>query len=274
MSNQHGSTRRAHLALAGQNSGVGWLANLLLELDIPVVPPGSSDIPAWQDTGDGWSLTPYALRRLRGVLPAVHRRTVFPFHDDLEVCIDSDDLSALGNTDGPTIVVLRDPRDAFAGQWERGETRTASWDDFLAHAGGSPFALPPPETWAVRTLLWEALAKVRPVLIVRYENLRADTTREMARVLDFLGVVREGTEIAQAVALSTFERTQATLAQAAGASGAVAVLSRTRQEWRLARASALGPAGALWRAGRGRHCSRRAIPPGSGAGRHPAGLPR
>lgn len=217
------STRRAHLALAGQNSGVGWLANLLLELDIPVTPPGdNSSLPTWQAAEGGWELAPHALRRLRGILPAVHRRRVFSFPDDLEVCVGSDDASVLGNNDGLAIVVLRDPRDAFPGRWERGETHPATGDAFLAHTGDSPFALPPPEAWAVRTLLWNALAAVRPVLVVRYENLRADTARETARVLDFLGIVRSSAAVAQAVALSTFERAQATLAQAAQAAGASA----------------------------------------------------
>ncbi len=223
MSEHSLSTRRAHLALAGQGSGVGWLANLLLELDIPVTPPGaSSELPAWQACDEGWRLTPQAFRRLRGVLPAVHRRAVFAFRDDLEVCVHSDDASALSPADSPTIVVLRDPRDAFPGQWERGTSGVAALDDFLAHAGDSPLNLPPPEAWAVRTLLWEALAKVHPVLVVRYENLRADTAREARRVLDFLDIARGDAEIAQAVALSTFERSQATLAQAAHAAGAVA----------------------------------------------------
>ncbi len=217
------STRRAHLALAGQNSGVGWLANLLLELNIPVtLSDPDNELPAWQACAGGWSLAPHAFRRGRGVLPAVHRRTVFPFPDDLEVCVGSDDVSALDSADAPTIVVLRDPRDAFPGQWGRGTAGVAALDDFLSHAGGSPFALPPPEAWAVRTLLWDALATLRPLLIVRYENMRADTAREARRVLDFLGIARDDAAVAQAVALSTFERSQATLAQAARAAGAVA----------------------------------------------------
>lgn len=223
MSEHSLSTRRAHLALAGQNSGAGWLANLLLELDIPITPPGAeSELPAWQACAGGWSLAPHAFRHMRGVLPAVHRRTVFSFPDDLEVCVESDHAAALGSGDGPTIVVLRDPRDAFPGQWERGGTGTATLDDFLAHAGDNPLALPPPEAWAVRALLWDALATLRPILVVRYENLRADTAREARRVLDFLGIARSDAAIAQAVTLSTFERSQATLAQAARAAGAVA----------------------------------------------------
>lgn len=225
MSEQPLSTRQAHLALAGHNSGVGWLSNLLLELNIPLTPAGCAH--AWQPCEGGWQLTPHAFRHLRGVLPAVHRRTVFGFPDALEVCVDDNDITALAAAGSPTVVLLRDPRDAFWGQWERGAwergaAEAPTLDDFLSRAGDGPFHLPPPEAWAVRALLWDALAPLRPLLLVRYENLRADTAREVTRVLGFLGVVRDESDIAQAVAVSTFERTQATLAQAARDRGAIA----------------------------------------------------
>ncbi len=48
-----------------------------------------------------------------------------------------------------------------------------------------------------------------PTILVRYEDLKADPSRELSRILEFLGHAPDPAKIEQSVALSTFERLQA-----------------------------------------------------------------
>lgn len=215
----------AQVVSTAPNSGVGWLANLLLEADVPVTfTPAEEAGAAWNVHPAGHVLSGQAFQRLRGILPALHRRAVFPFTPDMAgVRVEHDLPRAFGANALPTIVMVRDPRDGLRGLYECAGENTGSFAEYLQRPSPSDaLCLPLPEAWAVQTLLWTTLAKARPVLIVRYEDLTADTGREMARVLAFLGVERSAEAVAQAVSLSHFERSKAVLTKAAQKAGAVA----------------------------------------------------
>lgn len=211
----------AQIVSAAPGSGAHWLANLLLEADVPVTfARAETHGPVWNSQPGGWTIHRPAFVQMRGVLPALHRRASFAFPPETPIVRVEHELAQATAGGQPTIVIVRDPRDSLRSVFA-GEATPGTYAEFLSRPTG-PLGLTPPDAWAVQTLLWSALAKTRPVLFARYEDMIDNAGRELARVLAFLGVEREASFVAQAAQLSSFAQSKSLLTEAARVAGATA----------------------------------------------------
>ncbi len=212
-----GVPRRAQLVSAPFGSGVAWLVNVLLELDVRMTHHGFQQ-DHWLDTESGEELRPEAFAHLRWHLPSLLERRSFTFLEELEVLWEHR-LSFARSPARRTILFTRDPRDAVYSLYRRNYEGKLTFRRYLERPDVWPdhfpglFGLPPAETWALFHLFWLAVSEVSPVLLVRFEDMRADALGQVRGVLEFLGLERDDAAIERALAASTFERARAGMEQ-------------------------------------------------------------
>ena len=114
------------------------------------------------------------------------------------------------------VLLVRDPRDVAVSQYFQWRFRMRAWKkvlndypaaadlsvfDFLMRAEGGllPRIVDFLEIWE------EGQSRVRELLVVRYEDMRADPGAELRRVLDFMRLEPTEEEIAEAVAFGSLE---------------------------------------------------------------------
>lgn len=188
--------------------GAAWLANCLLELDVPLW-------NCWDiDTRHEWQrLAPFRYRYVADHLPwrqtlaalVVGRRFRFlpspvpHFNHRWPVDLDAR---------RPVIVFVRDPRDALHSEWRRqcrnrGAAATAGFETFLA----SPYYHYP---FSFREYLLRFLRQCqclleRPnALLVRFEDYKHAPEATLHRVMRFLGLTPSPTRIDTAIRRSDF----------------------------------------------------------------------
>lgn len=199
----------AQITSAPVASGVAWIVNVLLELNIKSTLPLWPD--HWQETEEGTEIGKEASEHLRWHLPVLLDRTRFAFEPGLEV-IWHHQLDFALHPERPTILYVRDPRDAINSLYVRLFTHIGSLSDYLRRPDSWPyhfpgmFGLPPAETWAYFHLFWMAMGDVMNVKVVTFESMRADPVGVTQDVLAFLGVERSDAEVARALENSTFQR--------------------------------------------------------------------
>ncbi len=115
------------------------------------------------------------------------------------------------------VLLIRDPRDVAVSQYFQWRFRMRAWKkvlneypateeslsvfDFLMRAEGG--LLPRVVDFLE---IWEAgRDQVRELLVVRYEDMRADAERELRRILEFMGQEPTAAEIQEAVAFGSLE---------------------------------------------------------------------
>lgn len=193
-------------------SGVTWLSNILLALDIRTT--------NWSFRGDHWRRLPdgtheigeAALNHLKWHHPILHRRTAFGFRENLEVVWEH--RLDLAGREHPVLLFVRDPRDAIYSLYRRNYAEAMDLEAYLDRPDIWPqhfpdlFSLPPPETWALFHLYWLALGGQRLVRVIRFENAKRRPDETMAEVLQFLGVDRSAEEQALARESSSFANAQ------------------------------------------------------------------
>jgi hypothetical protein len=109
--------------------GVAWLINALLELDIKVTNAGFNP-GHWIDTDSGSQLSAKALKHLVWHLPALHQRQLFKFPESLEVEWEHR-LDFASGEPRPTILFVRDPRDAVYSLYRRNYEKDRSFISYL-----------------------------------------------------------------------------------------------------------------------------------------------
>lgn len=118
--------------------------------------------------------------------------------------------------DRRVVLLVRDPRDVAVSQYFQWKHRMRPWkkriNGYPAHGTEvSPFSFVMNPAIGMPAIIdfmevWEReLERCNAALLVRYEDLRADTGRELGRLLEFLGAPASPEEIQDAVRFSSLE---------------------------------------------------------------------
>ena len=217
--------------------GVAWLINALLYLDVKVTNTGFNP-GHWQQTGDAWGLSDSALAHLKWHLPVLHERQQFKFPEPLEVRWEHrlDFATALR----PTILFVRDPRDAVYSLYRRNYAKNIGFAGYLNRPDEWPdhfpelFQMPPLETYAYFCWYWLAMGEVMPVKLVRFEDVKVAPVRVLREVLQYLGVERSEEQIYAAVVSSGVEQAKQAMEKMEAETGREFKTVRKAQvgEWR------------------------------------------
>lgn len=223
-------------------TGVSWLLNCLLALGIRTTDHHGH----WQETPAGSQPAPEWVRNyLRTFLPILQQQAVFRFEAELELFW-SHRLSYSHYPARKTILCVRDLRDSAYSQFRREvhegrfQDSEAEWLNYLAtpeiHSQFFPplFDLPPADTLALFYLLCLQLVPAGQLLILRFEDVKAQPEAQLRRVLDFLGLERDAAALARALELSSRERAQELTASLPERSGHHKLTSRAglAYEWK------------------------------------------
>jgi len=115
--------------------------------------------------------------------------------------------------DRRTVLLVRDPRDVAVSQFFQWKYRMRAAKkrlnrypleevdlyDFVTGPAGLPRIVDFLNAWA------RELPRIRELLVVRYEDMRADTARELRRILEFLGERPTDAELADCVTFASVE---------------------------------------------------------------------
>lgn len=206
---------RAQLVSPPLPSGQSWLVNALLALDVRLTGHGG----LWRAEPAGETLVPRDFREmLKWFLPVLHARARFGFREPLEVFWDHQ-LAYAQYPARKTILMVRDPRDAFFSYFRRQLYEHPDDSDYQDSEAcllrllttpqlwvspvTLPMMLPAADIFAYFCLVWLHQLPPAQRLVVRFEDTRSDPAGQLRRVLDFLALERTEVEIAQAVAAST-----------------------------------------------------------------------
>jgi len=201
-------------------SGLAWLINILLELDVRCTHVSTNkDGTHWGPGDEGRiRIGDYSFAHLRWHLPVLRERREFTFREPIEVFWEHR-LDLARHVHRPTLLYVRDPRDAIYSLYRRDYAHSLSFEDYLRRPDIWPdhfpdmFQLPPPETWACFHWFWMHLSPLPPVQAMTFESMRAEPVARIEEVLRFLGVDRTRAEIESALAASTFERARQTMVE-------------------------------------------------------------
>jgi hypothetical protein len=195
-------------------TGLSWPLNILLELEVCIHRSGASEF--WLASGNGVRLNPLH-REMERWLPSLNSETVFNFPEPVTFQFahawPSPDLC-----EQPICFYNRSGFDAVYSQFKR---RSAGVS-FLSYLN-SPFCTQPgqfptilnltaQDTWAMYCLLWKRLAPAGSEWF-RFEDMRANPTHGIDRLLEFQGLKRPLHQVEAAIEASTFEKAKAADAQ-------------------------------------------------------------
>jgi len=217
---------------------VTWLVNVLLELGIKTTNP-NFEPGHWQTDGAKSVISEKALEHLRWHLPILHKTDEFMFQPDLNVFWEHR-LSFAMAAKHPTILYVRDPRDAIYSLYKRHFSEVMTYRDYLRRADrwpdhfGQLFNLPAPDTFACFCLFWMNLAEIMNIRVVHFEDMRADPVTVVSGLLDFLGAPRDADEIERALAESSFKKAKDAMQSCEQNTGKQFATARRGQigEWR------------------------------------------
>lgn len=175
--------------------GITWLVNAFLELGIR----GNSlrfKANNWRQTANGgWTVTDESREHMLNHLTSVANRPEFKFRDDVQFFWEH--RISVADSHCPVVVVTRDPRDAIFSLHRRWTKQNwIQWDfkEFLERPSEWPehfpglFHLNPIKTYLMFNLIWKRAAKFRPVLFVRFEDLKTQPEIELRRIFKFLNI--------------------------------------------------------------------------------------
>ena len=100
------------------------------------------------------------------------------------------------------ILLVRDPRDALVSRYHQHKHEYPSYQDINDFILNSSELLSYIEDY---NLWWQNSRELAGLLVVRYEDMRANTQYELTRVLDFLEIEAEPATIADAVEYASFK---------------------------------------------------------------------
>ncbi len=225
------------IASAELPCGASWIANVLLELGLPIFNPWGADTRAeWHCLG----LRRFRYRRAdegwRRLLPGLRDQRLF----DLR----ARPLPRVGHhwprqyRPLPAILVIRDPRDALYSAWRRERKLGAipaelSFIDFI----NAPFRHWP-LSWAgylaLHTESWLRQVGSGGGLVLRFEDFKARPLEQAERVLDFLRVRTRPGQVEHAVVASDHAQIQTAEAEllARGSVPSALLAGGAVDEWR------------------------------------------
>jgi len=204
-----GAAARVQIVSPPFACGVTWLVNALLHLGVKVTNNGFQP-GHWLESEGAWRMSEQAEGHLKWHLPVLHDRQSFAFPEDKEVVWEHRlDFADLGRF--PTILFVRDPRDAVHSLYRRSYAKNFDFVSYLKRADDWPdhfpglFQLPPLETFAYFCWFWLAMGEAMPVKLVRFEDVKQAPNRMLADTLRFIGIERTDAEISAAVESSGFD---------------------------------------------------------------------
>ncbi len=230
--------REIQIVSAPFSCGVAWLINVLLELGIRTTNQAFM-ADHWTNHESHVEMGPKSYNHLRWHLPVLQERKEFFFHPDLEVLWEHR-LDFARHPERPTILYVRDPRDAIYSLYCRNYAKELTFIDYLRRPDVWPdhfpgmFSLPPAETWAYFNLFWLAMREAMNIHIVRFEDMRADPVRVTGEILRFIGVKAEEKDVCRALERSTFEKARSAMENTARQTGESFQTARRGKigEWR------------------------------------------
>lgn len=229
--------RNCQVVSAPFASGVAWLINLLLELGIRTTHVASRHPEKhWLPKGETVEIGPAAYDHLRWHLPVLLERKEFLFEPGIEVFWEHR-LDFARHPQRPTILFVRDPRDAIYSLYRRDYEEHYTFHEYLSRPATWPyhfpamFRLPPADTWAYFHLFWLGMRQLMQIKIVTFEEARARPVEITEEILQFLGVTRTRDQIQLAVERSSFDRARAAVE---------ALQEQTGRRWRTARKGKAG----------------------------------
>lgn len=232
-----GAARRINLVSPPFACGVAWLVNLLLALDIRA---SNAGFPRhWHERGRQSRIDDQALAHLKWHLPVLHQRVDFSFREAIDIVWEHR-LDFACHAPCPTILFVRDPRDSIYSIYRRQYEAHYGFLEYLARPDIWPdhfpglFGLPPFETYAYYVSFWLAMEACTPLLVVRFEDAKADPVGTAERVLGFLGVTRTRNEIDLAIESSSFNSARKAMIAMSRETGRDFLTARKGQagEWR------------------------------------------
>ena len=143
-------------------------------------------------------------------LPVISEQKQFNFDPNVEVFWEHHlNAGLVGKV--PTILFVRDPRDAIYSLYRRHYEKQISFKKFLKRPDEWPdhfpnlFGLPPFETFALFCFFWIKLSHSLPLSIIRFEDLKLKPEPELRKALAFLGLEKSDNDIETAIKSSTTE---------------------------------------------------------------------
>ena len=181
-------------------SGVAWILNFLLELDI-LVYRGEDISAVWREKEN----KSYVIKQggLRQWIPALEESRVFRFRDNLAVKW-SHKFPNGGNLDKKIILLTRDGRDAVYSQYKREQINGNL--KLALRRMEPPLSLPYQEWWALFNYVWARVVPIDDLLKISFEEIKFNPSLATRKLLDFLGIKRTAEEISRAIELSAVER--------------------------------------------------------------------
>lgn len=239
------------IASSEMPSGASWLANCLLELDVPLWKPWGADLAShWRASGPRRFRYASADETWRSLLPSLADGREFAFRTSPVPRVTHAWAGTYG--DAPrTILFVRDPRDALHSLWHRARRVALVPDDqdfatflrdpwFHYPVGRGEFLL----LWL---RVWRLALADREHLVLRYEDYRRDAAGTLRRALAFLRIDATDADVERALAASDFAVARAAEAQVAGDGNSAPTFNRAgiAEEWRTrfddAMHAAVGP---------------------------------
>lgn len=205
------SVKKVILASTEFPSGVAWLKNSLLALDICIRP--SHKLDYWVNRGDKYQIASSEELRLRQQwFPILKEKEIFDFPEGLQV-LWTHEWPKPEHKDFPCIFFARHGKDSLYSDFKR-NVRHLEFLDYLKHPSplgrGSLVSieyLPPAELWALYSLIWYARAQ-KNGLVVKFEEAKASPFETLERVLNFLNIQRTPAQIEAAIESSRLDKAQ------------------------------------------------------------------
>ena len=204
------STKHFQIVSPPFSCGISWIVNILHELNIKTTNVNFQNTQ-WTSLGDNQFVINHdAQQFLKIYFPSFNEKNTFEFQESIEVFWEHR-LDLAINIDRPTILVVRDPRDAIYSLYKRNYEKHLNFDDYLKRPDQWPdhfpslFNLPPSETIAIFTLFWLEMSKFMPISIIKFEDTKSLAGEQVKKVLDFLKITRTDSEIENAIHASSFK---------------------------------------------------------------------
>jgi hypothetical protein len=235
--------------------GIAWLVNALIALDIKTTHANFGE-RHWEQKEDGWSVSPRVAEHLKWHLPILHAKEKFMFPEAIDIRWEH--RLDFANSPRPTILVVRDPRDAIYSLYRRNYAPAIDFIPYLNRPDEWPqhfpglFQLPPFETYTYFSKYWLAMSAHMPVQLIHFEDVKLHPEQTLDTVLEFIGISRSPAAIQQAIASSGFESAHKAMTAMERATGRAFKTVRKAQsgEWNatyspeeLANVSGVGKAG-------------------------------
>ena len=187
--------------------GVAWLANCLIELNIPVWQPWDTEVDnEWKRLAPFHYQYTASQQPWKQTLPALQYLREYKFNPRHAACF-RHQWSHAYEKKRRLIFFVRDPRDALFSYWRRtihNETKfNLSFENFVhSRYFHHPFSFR--EYLLIFLQLWKEYLSKSNHLIIRFEDYRNNARHTLGRVLNFLNIEVEDDQIGRALACSDF----------------------------------------------------------------------